>query len=90
MVPDRTQATIQAIIYKHVLPGSVCHTDGGACYQDKAFWHSRGLIWIEHKKATKNPINGKTTIQYGGTNTIESMWAQVKRLIWSVYNTMPE
>jgi hypothetical protein len=60
MVPDRTQATIEAIIARHVMPGSICHTDGGACYQRKEFWQSRGLIWIEHKKCTKHPIESSS------------------------------
>ncbi len=90
MVPDRTQATIEAIIARHVMPGSICHTDGGACYQRKEFWQSRGLIWIEHKKCTKHPITGKLILTYGGTNSIESFWASLKRTMWAVYHTIPE
>ena len=34
-VADRTAATVQEIIRKHVLPLSVVHTDGGACYKTR-------------------------------------------------------
>jgi len=90
MVPDRTQVTIEAIVAKHVLPGSIFHTDGGAYYQRKDFWQNRGLIWVEHKKYTRDPDTGKVTIKCGGTNSIESFWAQLKRRIWAIYNTIPE
>jgi hypothetical protein len=33
---------------------------------------------------------GRSLITNGGTNSVESWWAQIKRAIWATYNTMPE
>ena len=89
-VEDRTAETVQAILQLHILPFTEVHTDGGSCYKSIPFGHRCGAPGSSTKKTTTNPDTGKLMITYGGTITVESLWRNIKRRMWKIYNAVPE
>uniref|UniRef100_A0A1X7VKF1 ISXO2-like transposase domain-containing protein n=1 Tax=Amphimedon queenslandica TaxID=400682 RepID=A0A1X7VKF1_AMPQE len=84
-VPDRSAATLLPIIFKHVRPSTTIISDKWRAYSSLA---SSGMIHLTVNYSLNfiNPING------AHTQSIESTWSQVKRMMRStgVMNTSSE
>ena len=77
-IDDTDMATIHTAIYQNVEAGSRLHTDEAAAY--------RGLdgLFFEHRSVTHSAgefVRGEVT-----TNSIESVWAVMKRGLHGVYH----
>ena len=80
IVPNRSKETLQKYIRKYVKPGSVIITDCWAAYTDiKEMVDNDGNeleydhYTVNHSSEYVDPVTG------AHTNTIEGMWAHVKR-----------
>ena len=40
------------------------------------------------KKTMINPATGKSKITFGETNTVETLWKNIKRRMWKIYNSV--
>ena len=72
IVPNRKAQTLLAIIYDHVLPGSIIHSDSWSAYNDISSLNKNYI----HKKCN----HSLAFIIPGGvhTNTVESYWNAAK------------
>ena len=71
-------ATLHAAIHEHVEPGSVIHTDELTGY--------RGLNGLYYQHETINHRHGEYVRDNVSTNSIESVWAVMKRGLHGVYH----
>uniref|UniRef100_A0A0L8FHC4 ISXO2-like transposase domain-containing protein n=1 Tax=Octopus bimaculoides TaxID=37653 RepID=A0A0L8FHC4_OCTBM len=71
-VPDRSAATLEAVIIEYVLPGTIVHTDKWGSYrnpQQLGYIHKT----VNHSTNFVNPETGACT------NHMEAYWSQIKR-----------
>jgi hypothetical protein len=75
VVPDRTLATLEDVISRHIYPGSIVHTDlwGGYSQLSKNFDYTH--------KTVNHSIQFVDPISHVHTNTIEGTWAGIKKCI---------
>ncbi len=81
-VGDVNIATLHNAIHKHIEAGSTIHSDEHAAYQ--------GLGGLFFKRATVNHGAGEYVRDGVHTNSIESVWAVLKRGIHGVYHKASE
>ena len=74
VVPDRTAKTLLAIIYEHVLPGSIVYSDKWSAYSKISKLHESN---IEHK-TVNHSIHFLDPDSQACTNKIESLWNSAK------------
>ena len=56
------------------------HTEGGSYHKGFHFWARIRCTWIkQQQKTTRDPDTGRMKFNYGGTNTVESLWWKIKR-----------
>jgi transposase-like protein len=79
VVPDASKSTLQGIIRRQVEKGTTINTDEWKSYigLGKDYAHCT----VNHRK--KQYVNGEAT-----TNTIESMWAILKRSFHGIHHNM--
>ena len=74
-VPNRRAATLEKFVLKHILPGTIIHTDGWSGYKkldQKGYIHKI----VEHKYSFVNIDDDGTLIH---TQNIESLWRVIKK-----------
>lgn len=77
VVPNVKQETIQPIVYAHVAPGSTLYTDEAGTY--------RGIQGFNHQ--TTSHAQGIYVVDgHNHTNSIEGVWALLKRQIVGVHH----
>lgn len=78
VIADRTLHTIQQQIHKHVEVGSTIYTDEGVAYQDlNGLFFRAASVTHSAGEYGRGPVN---------TNSIESVWAVLKRGVYGVYH----
>lgn len=78
VIADRTLHTIQQQIHKHVEVGSTIYTDEGVAYQDlNGLFFRAASVTHSAGEYARGPVN---------TNSIESVWAVLKRGVYGVYH----
>lgn len=77
-VDDTTANSLQGLIHKHVQPGSTIHTDEHGGYF--------GLDGLFYKHERVNHSAGEFVRNGVSTNSIESVWAVLKRGLHGVYH----
>jgi hypothetical protein len=79
VIPATDSATIENAVYKHVRVGSKLNTDEGSAYLNL------GGIFFDHKAV--NHRDGEYVRGDVHTNSIESVWAVLKRGLHGVYHS---
>lgn len=81
-VPANDQATLEFAILDSVETGSIIHTDEGPAYQ--------GLRHLDYAHATVNHRVGEYARDGVSTNSIEAVWAVLKRGIYGTFHHVSE
>ena len=78
-VSSETEAEVRPVFQRHVLPGSVAHTDGAATYAMIVQWGQYDVRQVNHSKAEFSRIepDGTTT----SSNKVESVISHIKSAI---------
>jgi transposase-like protein len=82
-VPDAHQATVEFAILDHIAPGAIVNTDEAMAY--------RGLRHLGYTHKTVNHKAGEYVSGIGATtNSIEAVWAVLKRGIYGTFHHVSE
>lgn len=80
-ISDRSRETIHEIIRTHIKPGSTIYTDGWASYRQLTDVYTHD--YVEH--SSREYVRGKVH-----TNTIENVWAHLKKAIRNAHHSVSE
>jgi transposase len=87
VVPTVNQQSINAIVKKHVVPGSVIYTDESGVYRRVGFLCDKSGKPYGFRHRT---VQHKTEFVHGNihTNSVEGLWSLIKRGIGGVYHSV--
>jgi len=87
-VPDVTAARLMGLVRKHVVPGSVVHTDELSSYRRIGFLRDRSGKHLGFRHRTIKHSDGIYVRGDVHTNSVEGFWSLVKRGIGGVYHSV--
>jgi len=76
VVPDTTQATLEAHVYDNVIQGSTVYTDNHTSYQALHLAYTHGSVNHSADEYVRGDVH---------TNTIENFWSLLKRSLHGTY-----
>jgi len=88
VIPDVTTETMNGIVKKHVIPGSVVYTDELASYRRIGFLRGRDGRHLQYRHRTIRHSDGVYVRGDIHTNSVEGLWSLLKRGIGGVYHSV--